>query len=106
MGKNKPAHGLRNQPPQSHRVTDTTSSLQCVQVLDIRLPFDEQQLLRDNRPYLLRALGLSSLNVHSASNLVAAAAVRANVGGAYPAAPVVVFAGAVPAPAVAPAAAV
>lgn len=62
----------------------------------MRLPFDERQLLRDNKPYLLRALGLSSLQVHSASDLAVAAAAHANVGDAYPAAPIVVFAAAPP----------
>lgn len=66
------------------------------QVLDVKLPFDEQQLLRNNTPYLLRSLDLSSLRVHSIDNLAAAAAVRVNVSGAYPAAPVVVFAAAPP----------
>ena len=76
-------------------------------MLDAKLPFDEQQLLRDNMPYLLRALGISSLTVHSTDNLVgeAAPAAYANVGGAYPAAPVVVFAAAPPEAAAAAAAA-
>jgi hypothetical protein len=33
------------------------------QVLDVKLPFDEAQLLRDNEPYLLRALGIQELSV-------------------------------------------
>lgn len=60
------------------------------------MPFNEQQLLRDNMPYLLRALGLNSLGVYSADNLAAAAAARANVGDACPAAPIAVFAAAPP----------
>jgi hypothetical protein len=67
------------------------------QVLDVKLPFDEQQLLRDNTPYLLRALGISSLSIHAAGDAAAAAAAGADVAGAYPAAPVVVFSAAAPA---------
>ncbi|KAK9806349.1 hypothetical protein WJX72_010942 [[Myrmecia] bisecta] len=37
------------------------------QVLDVKLPFNELELLRENREYLLRALKLEGLEVHSAS---------------------------------------
>jgi hypothetical protein len=60
-------------------------------VLDVKLPFDEEQLLRDNMPYLLRALNIDSLAVHSTRDGAAAAAAGADVSGAYPATPVVVF---------------
>lgn len=66
------------------------------QVLDVKLPFDEQQLLRDNEPYLLRALNISSLAVRSASDAAAAAAAGADVAAAYPATPVVVFSAGAP----------
>ncbi len=33
-------------------------------MLDVRLPYDELQLLRDNIPYLLRSLKLESMAVH------------------------------------------
>jgi len=69
-------------------------------VLDVKLPFDEQQLLRDNTPYLLRALNIDSLAIHSTA---AAAAAGVDVSAAYPATPVVAFKAA--APAAAPAAA-
>eukprot|EP00884_Botryococcus_braunii_P021860 jgi/Botrbrau1/8358/Bobra.0046s0019.1 len=36
------------------------------QLLEARLPFDEAQLLRDNKEYLLRALNLEDLQVHPA----------------------------------------
>ena len=74
-------------------------------VLDVKLPFDEAALLRDNEAYLLRALGLKSLSVHSATDAAAAAAAGADVGNAYPAAPIVMFAPAPPAAAAAAAAA-
>lgn len=36
------------------------------QMLDVRLPFDEAALLRENEEYLLRSVGLSSLEVTTA----------------------------------------
>lgn len=36
------------------------------QVLDVKLPFDETQLLRDNTEYLLRSLKLRGLEVQPA----------------------------------------
>jgi hypothetical protein len=62
----------------------------------VKLPFDERQLLLDNMPYLLRALNLESLAVHSTADAAAVAAAGADVSGAYPASPVVVFSGAAP----------
>lgn len=67
-----------------------------LQVLDVKLPFDEQQLLRDNTPYLLRALNLGSLSIHSAADGGAAAAAKADLSSCYPAQPVVMFAAVAP----------
>jgi leucyl-tRNA synthetase len=64
------------------------------QVLDVKLPFDERQLLLDNKSYLLRALGLQELSVFSAGEpaaAAAAAAVKADVSGACPGQPVMAF---------------
>jgi len=56
------------------------------QMLDVRLPFDEAALLRDNEEYLLRSVGLQSLSV---APFDAAAADTAGAGGdvALPGAP-------------------
>jgi len=40
-----------------------------LQVLDVKLPFDEMSLLRENTTYLLRSLGLAALDVRSAVDL-------------------------------------
>uniref|UniRef100_A0A383W6K7 leucine--tRNA ligase n=1 Tax=Tetradesmus obliquus TaxID=3088 RepID=A0A383W6K7_TETOB len=47
------------------------------QVLDVKLPFDEAQLLRDNLPYLLRSLNLEGLQISSAAAADAPAAAAA-----------------------------
>lgn len=44
-----------------------------MQVLDIKLPFDEASLIRDYLPYIKRGLGLESMHVHSASDTEAMA---------------------------------
>ena len=67
----------------------------------MKLPFDEQQLLRDNMPYLLRSLGLTGISIHSTADAAAAAAAGADVGSAYPASPVVVLSAGKPAAAAA-----
>jgi hypothetical protein len=46
-------------------------------VLDVKLPFDEAQLLRDNLPYLLRSLNLQDLVISSAAEADAPAAAKA-----------------------------
>lgn len=51
------------------------------QLLEAKLPFDEAQLLLDNKEYLLRALNLEELEVHPAKGDAAEKAL--------PAAPVV-----------------
>jgi hypothetical protein len=51
--------------------------LLLLQVLDVKLPFDEAQLLRDNLPYLLRSLNLEGLTVSSAAAADAPAAAKA-----------------------------
>ncbi|KAF8060524.1 leucine--tRNA ligase [Scenedesmus sp. PABB004] len=59
-------------------------------VLDVTLPFDEAQLLRDNLSYLLRSLNLQELTVCSSSDPDAAAAAAAAgvaLGGACPGQP-------------------
>jgi hypothetical protein len=48
-----------------------------LQVLDVKLPFDEAQLLRDNLAYLLRSLNLEGLVVSSAAAPDAPAAAKA-----------------------------
>jgi hypothetical protein len=48
-----------------------------LQVLDVKLPFDEGQLLRDNLPYLLRSLNLEGLTISSAADADAPAAAKA-----------------------------
>ena len=40
----------------------------AAQVLDVKLPFDEAQLLRDNTEYLLRSLKLTALDVQQAES--------------------------------------
>lgn len=47
------------------------------QVLDVRMPFDEAELLRENTSYLLRSLGLEEVHVHAADDAEAVAAVAA-----------------------------
>lgn len=37
-----------------------------LQALDVKLPFDEAELLQENTEYLLRSLKLASIEVHSA----------------------------------------
>ncbi|GBF91226.1 hypothetical protein Rsub_03546 [Raphidocelis subcapitata] len=58
-------------------------------VLDVKLPFDEAALLRANEAYLLRALGLEAVGVHSARDAAAAAAAGVDLAAAYPGAPAV-----------------
>jgi hypothetical protein len=48
-----------------------------LQVLDVKLPFDEAQLLRDNLPYLLRSLNLEGFTISSAAEPDAPAAAKA-----------------------------
>ncbi|GAX85489.1 hypothetical protein CEUSTIGMA_g12905.t1 [Chlamydomonas eustigma] len=63
------------------------------QVLDVRLPFDERQLILDNLPYLQRSLKLDSLKVSLVTDTeaVKAAAHVVDVSNAYPGNPVVSF---------------
>lgn len=63
------------------------------QVLDVKMPFDEKQLLLDNLPYLKRTLKIDSLAVHHVTDAeaVAKAAVPVDVASAYPGAPVTAF---------------
>jgi len=63
------------------------------QVLDVKLPFDEAALLRDNLPYLRRTLKLDSLAVHLTSDAqaVAKAPIPVDPATAYPAAPITAF---------------
>ena len=64
-----------------------------MQVLDVRLPFDERQLLLDNLPYLKRSIKLDSLNVFLVTDAeaVAAAAHPVDTASAYPGNPVYSF---------------
>lgn len=62
------------------------------QVLDVKLPFDEKQLLTENLPYLLRSLNLESLNVHSTAEAAAVAPTsKMDLSQAHPGQPVTVF---------------
>jgi len=63
------------------------------QALDVKLPFDECQLLLDNQAYLMRALRLEVLDVALASDVAAVAALTfpVDVTTAYPGAPVTSF---------------
>eukprot|EP00879_Flechtneria_rotunda_P020422 GHRR01021486.1.p1 GENE.GHRR01021486.1~~GHRR01021486.1.p1 ORF type:complete len:246 (+),score=120.66 GHRR01021486.1:1280-2017(+) len=64
------------------------------QVLDVKLPFDEAQLLQDNLPYLLRSLNLDDLSVGDAADAGAAGQAKAagiNLSGACPGQPVILF---------------
>jgi hypothetical protein len=63
-------------------------------VLDVKLPFDEAQLLADNTPYLLRALNLQGITISSAAApgaAEAAKAVGADISGAAPGQPTIHF---------------
>jgi hypothetical protein len=60
----------------------------------MKLPFDEAQLLRDNLPYLQRALQLQGLAISSTSDPAAVAAAQAagvDISVAVPGSPVVQF---------------
>lgn len=61
----------------------------CTQVLAVKLPFDEAQLLRDNEAYLLRTLGLQSLRVRSSADIPPNMPIGQEV--AYPGQPVPLF---------------
>eukprot|EP00195_Chlamydomonas_chlamydogama_P014672 CAMPEP_0202900896 /NCGR_PEP_ID=MMETSP1392-20130828/12094_1 /ASSEMBLY_ACC=CAM_ASM_000868 /TAXON_ID=225041 /ORGANISM="Chlamydomonas chlamydogama, Strain SAG 11-48b" /LENGTH=1103 /DNA_ID=CAMNT_0049587353 /DNA_START=121 /DNA_END=3432 /DNA_ORIENTATION=- len=63
------------------------------QVLDVKLPFDERQLLIDNLPYLKRALKIDSLSVALITDeaAVKAAARPVDASQAYPGAPITSF---------------
>lgn len=60
-----------------HHVSVLLMSIRLPQVLDVKLPFDEAQLLRDNLPYLLRSLNLEGLQISSAAAADAPAAAAA-----------------------------
>ena len=53
------------------------------QMLDVRLPFDEAALLRDNEEYILRSVGLKALTVAPSDS----AAVEAGADPALPGTP-------------------
>jgi hypothetical protein len=79
-----------------------------VQVLDVKLPFDEAALLLTNKPYLLRSLGLQELAVMNAAEPAAAEAAKAtgtDLTAAAPGQPVIHFSAAAAAEAPVPAAA-
>ena len=63
------------------------------QVLDVRLPFSERQLILDNLPYLKRALKLDSLTVSLVTDTeaLAKAAQPVDPAAAYPGNPVFSF---------------
>ncbi len=68
----------------------------AAQVLDVKLPFDEVQLLRDNTEFLLRSLKLTALDVqHAESGLppdsVTAPGAEERVRDAVPGSPAVLF---------------
>lgn len=59
-------------------------------MLDVKLPFDERQLIIDNLPYLLRSLKLDTIAVHPIVDeaAVKAAANPIDASQAYPGNPV------------------
>ncbi|GFR47083.1 hypothetical protein Agub_g8770 [Astrephomene gubernaculifera] len=64
------------------------------QVLDVKLPFSEVDIVQQSLPYLLRALKLEALQVHLVTDPGVgelAASVRADPAGAYPGSPVFGF---------------
>lgn len=64
------------------------------QVLDVKLPFDEAQLLSDNSSYLLRSLKIDSLSVYKSTDLEVKALAekdRVDISGAFPGTPVFNF---------------
>jgi hypothetical protein len=70
------------------------------QVLDVKLPFDEEQLLKDNLEYLLRSLGLQGLTIGSTDApgaVEAAQAAGVGLSAACPGQPVTFFSAAGPA---------
>jgi hypothetical protein len=63
-------------------------------VLDVKLPFDEKQLLLDNSSYIIRSLGLEGIRVYNSGESEAAAAAEAakvDLAAALPGAPVYAF---------------
>lgn len=65
-----------------------------MQVLDVKLPFDEAALLLTNKPYLLRSLGLQELTVNNVAEPAAAEAAKAtgtDLSAAAPGQPVIHF---------------
>ncbi len=61
------------------------------QVLDVRLPFDEAALLRENAAYIRRKLGLQQLAIHAATEENAAEQSKPRILDARPGAPVALF---------------
>lgn len=64
-------------------------------MLDVKLPFDEAQLLRENTEYLLRSLKLATIEVHPAEGSEPPPGAPANAAerlrDAVPGTPVVLF---------------
>jgi hypothetical protein len=79
-----------------------------LQVLDVKLPFDEAALLLTNKPYLLRSLGLQELTVSNVAEPAAEAAkaTGTDLSAAAPGQPVIHFSAAAAAEAPVPVAAV
>ncbi len=75
------------------RSPHSTCRVCAAKVLDVRLPYDERQLLVDNTPYLLRTLRLDAIHVHPVTDAaaVAAAAEKVDPAQALPGLPVVVL---------------
>lgn len=63
----------------------------CRQVLDVKLPFDEAKLLRENADYIKRKLNLQQLEIHAATEAAAAEQEKPRILDARPGTPVAIF---------------
>jgi hypothetical protein len=61
------------------------------QVLDVRLPFHEMELLQENAAYVQRKLGLQQLVIHAATEELAAAQGNPRILDARPGSPIALF---------------
>ncbi len=62
-----------------------------VQVLGVKLPFNEMELLQENAAYIQRKLGLQALHIHAATEQLAAAEGKPRILDARPGTPIALF---------------
>ncbi|BDA46666.1 Leucine-tRNA ligase, cytoplasmic [Coccomyxa sp. Obi] len=62
-----------------------------LQVLDVKLPFDEAKLLRENAEYIKRKLNLQHLEIHAATEAAAAEQEKPRILDARPGTPIAIF---------------